>query len=435
MLLLLSSLVFGGTEWPEEWDITWDTTDLHRIESVIGEAEVLGLGEHVHTSGGVTEAKALLTAWLVREHNFRIIAFESPWQQAELAAAYVRTCKGSATTAAAGLFGVFQDVSVVELLEELCVWNQSHPGDVVELIGFDVQEPLLDGVAVRAAYGASLPSCAVGVVVRWPVHLALDCIEDLSALEPSPDAKTRLAVQSWTTWHKMQAANTRLSTILRDRGLATQLLDQIAVKKSPSRRVIVWSHNYHIAKEVPWWSHRAKVPLGAHLKEALGDNWRAVGFSAVVTGVHGPGFGPPPAQPGERRAVDHSTLAVALLAEDSWWRRPRVIGDLILRPAKAWDALVVLRHSRPMFPMAWLREADDPRTTCFLGEDYAWWDLDRLRALAERALRVSGHEEQTDHTWIKDGVTWRANYTATVDPARWCVQMWRAHNTPGSGGG
>ena len=75
-------------------------------------------------------------------------------------------------------------------------------------------------------------------------------------------------------------------------------------------------------------------------------------------------------------------------------------------------------------------EADLVRLYEFiLDRDAADW------ALAERALRVSGHEEQTDASWTKDGVTWRTKYSEADDPARWCVQMWSEHHTPGPDGG
>ncbi len=92
--------------------------DLAALRLMVGDAEVVALGESAHTSGGYYRAKHRLFRFLVEELGFRAFTFESPWTDAELVKHYVETCEGSAADAViGGLFDIWASRSVVEMLE------------------------------------------------------------------------------------------------------------------------------------------------------------------------------------------------------------------------------------------------------------------------------------------------------------------------------
>ena len=144
--------------------------DLAAFAHLVGDAEVVALGESVHTSGGYYRAKYRLFRYLVEELGFRAFAFESPWTDAEIVKNYVDTCEGSPTDAVlGGLFGVWASRSVVEMVEWMCAYNQTNPGDPVTFWGFDIQQPWDDGPLLVSYVQEAIPDPA------WIVFGLLRC--------------------------------------------------------------------------------------------------------------------------------------------------------------------------------------------------------------------------------------------------------------------
>ena len=114
---------------------TPSTEDLGPVGDLFGSAAVVALGESVHTSGGFSKAKVRLIRYLIEEHDYRVVAFESPRTDAEVTGAYVETCAGTPNSAIANLFGVWANEATVGLLEWMCDWNQSHPSDPLTIRG------------------------------------------------------------------------------------------------------------------------------------------------------------------------------------------------------------------------------------------------------------------------------------------------------------
>lgn len=112
------------------------------LGAMIGGASVVALGESVHTTRGYSEVKDRIFRYLVTELGFRVFAFESPRTAARRVGRYVDSCEGDAYSAITqGLFGVWANRSVLELVEWMCAWNRSHPNDSVRFVGFDIQQP------------------------------------------------------------------------------------------------------------------------------------------------------------------------------------------------------------------------------------------------------------------------------------------------------
>ena len=405
--------VGAALAWPVQWPTTWDAEDVATLDGLVDEAEVVALGEHIHTTGGVYDLKAALVRHLVEQRGFRVLAMETPWQTAELTEAYVATCEGRANAAADGIFFVFQDVATVELLEWLCTWNQDNPGDPVQFWGFDVQEPAKDLAAlVESGLLQEIGACNDGTTWDWPKELAAACLEALALLEPEDD-HTRLALRSFQDWHRMKTATSqREFTQHRDAGMARQLLD-LREWKAPGARTVVWAHNFHIAEHIPR-GRRERRPMGVHLSEALGDAYVSVAFTAVNTGIFwSHQYRPPDAGRTVRRLADSLIVHPAA----AWPRHRTAIGDLVVRPRQAWDAVAILDDSRPMFPMSRLR---NDQGACFIDPHYAGWTLDKLQALAERAIVADG--------WTFDGVAWsrdgqQRELTVREEPGRWCMRL------------
>jgi hypothetical protein len=124
--------------------------DLEPLSRLVADSRVVAFGESVHTSGGYSTAKFRLFKYLVERHGFRAYGFETPWKDAELVSDYVATCRGNAKKAIRdGLFGVWANRVVLDLVEWMCQWNQRNPNDKLVFFGFDAQQPWDDARALK----------------------------------------------------------------------------------------------------------------------------------------------------------------------------------------------------------------------------------------------------------------------------------------------
>ncbi len=117
------------------------TSDLEPLREIVGNAQFVALGESTHTSAGYYQAKARLVRFMVEKMGYRVLAWETPWLQAKEVSQYVASCTGKVETAMAGMFRVWQDANVRDLLKWLCEYNRANPSDPVTFYGFDIQEP------------------------------------------------------------------------------------------------------------------------------------------------------------------------------------------------------------------------------------------------------------------------------------------------------
>jgi len=95
MLILVSSGLIAsrahGGELPrgifklEGIEPSLEHDDLRPLGKLLGKAEVVGLGEAVHTTAGFSLPKLRLFRYLVEEEGLRAFGFESPWIDAERA--------------------------------------------------------------------------------------------------------------------------------------------------------------------------------------------------------------------------------------------------------------------------------------------------------------------------------------------------------------
>jgi erythromycin esterase-like protein len=131
------------------------TSDLEPLRQWIGKANLVGLGESNHTSGGYYTAKHRVFRFLVERLGFRALAIQSSWAAADSVSGYVTNCQGSAEEALRGLDPVWQSAEVRDLVEWMCQWNRTHrkPKDRLAFFGFDIQQPEADGPALMEFLG------------------------------------------------------------------------------------------------------------------------------------------------------------------------------------------------------------------------------------------------------------------------------------------
>lgn len=133
--------------------------ELAPFAELVADAEVIGIGESVHTTGGELRMRARLIRFLVEQHGVRAIALENEWETTERQIApFVGSCEGTAEEAAMGINPVWWDVSTPALFAWLCAFNQEHPDDPVRVTGFDIRQAWYDHPALTQYLEAVAPN-------------------------------------------------------------------------------------------------------------------------------------------------------------------------------------------------------------------------------------------------------------------------------------
>ncbi|HIP70907.1 MAG TPA: erythromycin esterase family protein, partial [Anaerolineae bacterium] len=119
--------------------------DLMPLNNIIGDAQIVALGEATHGTHEFSAMKHRIFQFLVKEKGFNAIALEVPWAEAELINRYVRTGEGNPEELLAGLhFWITNTEELLAMIE----WMRSHnqnPGDApqVSFYGLDMQFPAM----------------------------------------------------------------------------------------------------------------------------------------------------------------------------------------------------------------------------------------------------------------------------------------------------
>ncbi|WP_323375775.1 erythromycin esterase family protein [Streptomyces alkaliterrae] len=277
--------------------------DLRAFGAALDGVRVVGLGEATHGTSEFFRLKHRLLEFLVVEAGFTALAMEASVAASRAVDDYVRGGDGDAAALVAGLgFWTWRTEEVLALVEWMRSHNRrvaperhvrfvgidaQHSGDAVErLAGFlrvvapeeaDGRRAAFD--VLREARPGSRPDPAgalraemerlVDAVEGRRAEFAervgegavAEAVEDVRLLVHSADLISRLFDPADTEGGVFTA---------RERYMA-EAVDAL-VDGSPSRRVVVWAHNGHVASGLC-----AGVPaLGARLRERYGDAYYAL---------------------------------------------------------------------------------------------------------------------------------------------------------------
>jgi erythromycin esterase-like protein len=314
--------------------------DLAALDPLVASADVIGLGESVHTTGGEIHMRLRVLRHLVQHAGVRAIALETSWSRIEtLLAPYVRTCSGSALEASKGVVQVWWEVAVPPFFEWLCQWNQAHPADAVEVFGFDIRQPWVDVPAFRTyvtgvdptggpKLADDLATCLGATFADETAFFADPKVQGYYAGKPTPEAEhtsCQAAVAAATaamttnkaawvgktsepTWDltRLQLAQIGafdqtiyfLSRIKSTTDLAKangardpvmfDAFTTIRKQRFAGRKVALWAHDNHLARHADEIEN-AQVTnvktLGTLIDAALGSSYVVIGQTSLSTGV------------------------------------------------------------------------------------------------------------------------------------------------------
>jgi erythromycin esterase len=373
------------------YDPALATDDLKPFRALVGDADVVGMGESWHTSGGFYLMKHRLLRFLVREMGFRAFAIESNWEAVERTNAYVQSCAGTAESAIRDEHVVWQSREYADMVRWMCEWNRAHPDpeDRLTMFGFDIQQPERDGPALAAFLGqlgvaegdprvSGLRSCEMAFGLSHPfgeipaaVHAT--CMEALDGIESFLQANRTSIVES-TSEEAFALAMLRVVGLRANQEEIFEIRDHFAkgfnyrdvamayafhvrrAMKAPGAKTALWAADVHIAQnQLP----NGEQPMGSHLEAVLGDDYVSFAITAYETevprasGVCGLAERKPGSAEERLAAYGHETL----LARPRGGARQYPVmpmGFFTFRPFADFDGIFFLSHSPSMHPLRYL---------------------------------------------------------------------------------
>ncbi len=322
----------------EVW--TWD--DRQALNTALGGAELVGLGDSRHDTREQHLVKAALARFLIEELGFGIVVIEGSFTQMEAVDRCLGPEGGDLPSAVSSLPGwyLWDTGEMLDFLEWIRGFNATHPAaERVHVFGMDITAPaagireVVDALRVEETVEGEEGSAPVTIREEdlgldlqdgdfwprtWQRYRELDetrrqgLATAYQALVDKVEARKERLVSAFTTteyerllllarigaWGNglFSSMNPAEGGVIRERGMA-EVLAWIRAHEGPAAKVVVWANNLHVATapfEMPGLAEGKLVPMGVLLRERWGDAYLAIG------GSFGEGSFGPELPPGER---------------------------------------------------------------------------------------------------------------------------------------
>ncbi|MGW4695598.1 erythromycin esterase family protein [Kitasatospora cineracea] len=289
------------------------TADLRALGAMVGDAEVVGLGEATHGSHEFFTMKQRVLRYLVQEKGFTAFVLEASWSSGLQIDAYVQGGPGDARQVVKDALGgsPWDREEFAELIAWMRSYNRGRPDSPVHFVGDDLGlprlgDPLFEQVAsfVRGADPDVLPRLEelyrdlrpfdnVFAYLREPLEVrranAAKAQQALDLVTASGTGASGQEDHAWAVQHARNIAQTfAFATLdpgdpvsvsaaeqLRDRAMADNVTWW---QRRAGGKVLVSAHNGHAgyASTDPFLYPK---PQGSWLRDAYGSGYVAVGFT------------------------------------------------------------------------------------------------------------------------------------------------------------
>ena len=282
--------------------------------SRVAQARVVGMGEGTHGTRQFFRMKHRIFRWLVQEHSVRVFAMESDVAEGIYLDRYVQSGEGDleAIMLARMHYWPWYTEEVRDLIQWMADYNAGRPElERLRYIGVDsatvgLQPDLLIEYLTRTAPDLldaaeeAVGPLRVSMMGAWELYAGMDQdqydtlrngLEELSdtLLErraelveagSEPDFELHMyllgnLLDSHAAMFMAYNAEWIDQSHHRERSLANNVL-RLEALTEPGIRVALWGHNLHVTTS----PHGEGFPtMGSFLRETLGDEYQAIGFS------------------------------------------------------------------------------------------------------------------------------------------------------------
>ncbi|MFE7113026.1 erythromycin esterase family protein [Streptomyces sp. NPDC057575] len=288
-----------------------NTTDLRALDAMIGDAKVVGLGEATHGSHEFFAMKQRAFSHLVEEKGFTTFALEMSWAAGLRIDEYLQGAPGDARRIAQETLtgSPWEREEFVSLIAWMRRYNDRHPDRKVHFMGNDVGAPKLGNAVFDRVLSYVRTSHPQDVARLEELYAGLRPLDDVFAYLRKPVAERRLDAATaqqafdvvtahkgaggdayeWAAQHARNIAQTFAFTSLdlsdpSSVSAAEHLRDRVMADNTAwwhrrtGDKMLLSAHNGHVG-------YLATDPVmypttqGAFLREALGRDYAAIGFT------------------------------------------------------------------------------------------------------------------------------------------------------------
>ncbi|MFI8089758.1 erythromycin esterase family protein [Streptomyces sp. NPDC086080] len=291
--------------------------DLRALGRMIGDADVVGLGEATHGSRDFFHMKHRILRYLVEERGFRSFSAELPWGSGVRINEYVLYGKGDLHRIAReefqGPYRICNNTDFLNLVEWMRAYNRHHPTDPVQFTGNDMgyagpelYRRVTDHVArthphlrarVATLYDGLAPATDAATYLERYSELPLAerrqraertraVVELLQKQHPAPGTSRQQhlrTVQHARAIHQLAAVysydftdEAQVAEMMRYRDRV--MAENVAWWRGHTgHRILLGAHNTHVSYDA--FDHRYPKTQGAVLRDSLGGDYVSIGFS------------------------------------------------------------------------------------------------------------------------------------------------------------
>ena len=284
--------------------------DLKSFGRQVAHCQLIGMGESTHGTSEFFRLKHRILEYAVNMLGVRIFALEDNQLVVRKINDFVKGGQGSARASMQGLFSVWQNKEVHDLIQWVRNFNDLHPDSQVTFAGYDMQdwETPLDSLnsyldqylsSLRRKVETQLSHLASRDVLKGHPHdsirrewfqSALEVYElvygeEQRLLRAAVGAKdsmriywgsqyARLVKQSAEHWYRGH------QSLYRDAAMAENISWMLGMHPSQSK-MLIWAHDVHISKGQhpdPAQNIYGGLSMGAHLEKKFGENYKSFGI-------------------------------------------------------------------------------------------------------------------------------------------------------------
>jgi erythromycin esterase len=295
--------------------------DLEPIKTVIGRARIVALGEATHGTREFFQLKHRLLEFLVTEMDFTTFAIEANWPESLQVNDYVLHGRGEPAEVLAGLhFWTWNTEEVLNLILWMRKYNTSSAHETkVSFVGIDAQFTALAATTIMDYLTRVDPAFAIEIAPRLPLFekelrdYSTLSQEDIDVLHRTVErlaerllANEQIYVARSTIieWHlvcqharilrqvddqRRAGVEAKTRYLIRDRAMAENVAWMLE-SAGPRRKMVVWAHNAHVARDPRGIFDGTVESMGMHLARRFNSQLFVVGFTfgegafrAVVT--------------------------------------------------------------------------------------------------------------------------------------------------------
>ncbi len=363
-----------------------DFSDLQFLKPLLAGRRVVQLGESAHGVAEFNWLKVRLVKYLHQELGFDVVAFESSLSACDIADARISRAPPVEVMRDC-IFPVWHSTETLGLFEYLDAARAA--GRRISLAGFDTQnssrargevtarlvrqlarvddalarrirdhEEALAAPPIPAELAREMKQAYANAVERVESHR-----DALRKLEPARPLEVDIALQELRSRVRLAeqlGGSRRDATLARDQGMADNL-DFLLQVMYPGRKVVVWAHNFHVAKE-PYVAEGPRA-MGSWVAERRGAEVYTIGLymgRGAATYNNRSRYEIVAPAPDSLEAIMASAgwrasfvdLSDPRIPADSWRRMPDTARDwgttpATLTPARTFDGLIYIDTVTP----------------------------------------------------------------------------------------